>query len=186
MTFNKKIAISIITILILSLLLIFFLILPLLSKIKKASSDFLSQKENLISLENKLENFWKIKTQLEEINPNLEKINSFFIEPEAPVEFISFLENTAQNSGISLKISPSLPLKTKEDPWPFLLFQISSVGSFPNFMKFLEKLELSPYLIVFQNLNISRLSETELKSKGFEKLSLGDVIINFSLKVYTK
>lgn len=186
MSLKKKINISIVTILILSLLLIVFLILPLLSEIKKAAENFLSQKENLVFLENKAENFWKFEVQFEEIRPNLEKIDTFFIESEAPVEFIRFLENTARDCGISLKISPSLPLKTEKDPWPNLFFQISSVGSFPNFMRFLEKLESSLYLIAFQNLNISRISETELKLKGFEKFSLGDVITNLSLKVYTK
>jgi len=49
----------------------------------------------------------------------------------------------------------------------------------------LEKLKSSFYLIEIQNLTISRLSETELKSKEFEEFSLGDVKATLSIKVYT-
>lgn len=186
MNFKKKNNISIVIILILSLLLIVFLIYPLFSEIKKVSQNLLSQKENFAFLVNKLENLQKFEIRFEEIRPNLEKTDNFFIEAEAPVEFIRFLENTARDCGISLKVSPFPLLKTEKDPWPFLIFQISSTGSFPNFLRFLEKLESSQYLIEIQNLNISRVSESELKLKGFEKFSLGDVITNLSLKVYAK
>ena len=185
MTIKKKITISTVFFLVLSILLIVFLIYPLFLEIKKNSQDFLSQKQKLIALEEKVENLEKFKIVFPEISPTLEKIDNLFIDPEVPVDFIRFLEKTSQDSQISLKISPAPPLKIEKDPWPSLSFQLSLAGSFPNLSNFLEKLKSSFYLIEIQNLTISCLSETELKSKEFEQFSLGDVKATLSIKVYT-
>ena len=186
MTLKTKINLSIVILIILSISFIVFLIYPLFSEIKNISQELISQKQDLISFQAKTEDLEKFQILYQEIKPNLEKINTLFIDSELPVDFISFLEKTSRDCQVLIKISPALPTKIKEDPWPSLTFQITSISSFPNFLKFLEKLESSVYLTEIQNLNISRLTETEIKSKEFEKLSLGDVKTTLSLKVYTK
>jgi len=186
MTLKKKIAISILSFLVLSILLIIFLIYPLFLEIKKISQDFLSQKQKLVALEEKVENLEKFKIIFPEISPNLEKIDNLFVDPEMPVDFIRFLEETSQDFQVSLKISPGPIIKMEKDPWSSISFQLGLVGSFPNFAKFLEKLESTFYLIEIQNLTITHLSGTELKSKEFEEFSLGDVKATLSLKIYTK
>ena len=186
MSFKRKIYISIIIFSGLSILLTVFLIYPLFSEIEKSSQNFLSQKQKLLALEKKVENLEKFKKILPEISTDLKKIDNLFVDPKVPIDFISFLEKTSQDFQLSLKISPGLPLKIEKDPWPSIGFQLSLAGSFSNFTKFLEKLESGPYLIEIQNLTISRLSETELKSKEFENFLPGDVKANLSIKVYTK
>jgi hypothetical protein len=186
MTLKNKINLSLVIFILLSVILILFVIYPLFKEIKINSEDLISKRQSLTLLERKTENLKQYQTIWVEIEPNLEKIDKLFIDPEMPVEFISFLEATARDCDLSIEISPSLSQKTTEDPWPSLFFQISSTASFSKFSKFLEKLETSPYLIKIQNLNITRLSEAELKSKDLEKFSLGDVKATFSIKVYTK
>lgn len=186
MSYKKKIYISAIIFFGLSLALIIFVIYPLFLEIKKISQDFSDQRQKLLTFEKKAENLEKFKIIFPEISSGLEKMDNLFINPEVPVDFIRFLEKISQDFQLSLKILPGPPLKIEKDPWPSLSFQLSLAGSFPNFSKFLEKLESSPYLIEIQNLTISRLEENELKSKEFEKFSLGDVKANLSLKVYTK
>lgn len=180
MNFAKKINITIAIIAIISFLLIFFLVRSFFFEIKNVSQNFLAQKEKLVFLTDKLESLQKFEGYFGEIKPNLEKIDAFFVDAEAPVEFIGFLENTAKNCEVSLKISPPQNVqKTEKDPWPFLNFQVSSTGYFSKFSKFLEKLESSQYLIEIQNLNVSRTSKTEASSSV-------DVTTNLTLKVYTK
>ena len=186
MTLKNKINLSIAILLTLIIFLIVFGIWPLFSEIKKKAEEIVSQKQSLVSLENKAENLTKFKIYYQERKSDLEKTEHLFIDPEVPVEFIRFLEKTSRDCQTSIKISPALSTKTPKDPWPSLTFQITSASSFPNFLKFLEKLESSNYLIEIQNLNISRLSEMELKSKEFEQFSLGDVRTTLSLKVYTR
>lgn len=186
MSLKRKIYISLIIFSGLSILLSVFLIYPLLSEIEEKSQDFLSQKEKLMVLEKKVENLEKFRMIFPEISANLEKIDDLFVNQKMPIDFISFLERTSQNSQLTLKISPAPPLKIEKDPWPSISFQLISTGSFPNFLKFLEKLESSFYLIEIQNLSISRLSETELKSKEFENFSLGDIKADLLIKAYTR
>jgi len=185
MRIKKKITISIVSFLVLSILLIIFVISPLFLEIKKISQDFLSQKQKLLALEEKIENLEKFKIIFPEISSSLEKIDNLFVDPKVPIDFINFLEKTSQDSRLSLEISVSSPLKIEKDPWPSIPFQLSLAGSFTNLANFLEKLESTFYLIEIQNINITRLSENELKSKEFEVYSLGDVKAALSIKVYT-
>jgi len=114
----------------------------------------------------------------------LEKIDDLFADPEVPIEFINFLEKNAGKSQLSIEISPMA--KKETEPWPSLSFQISTVGSFSNFLKFLEKLETGPYLIEISNLNVKKITEKELRSEKFETFSLSDVNALFLIKVLTR
>jgi len=186
MTLTKKIYLSLATFNILSLGLIFFLIYPLFIEIKKNSKDLISQKQTIQALEAKIENLEKFKILYQDLKPDLEKINTLFVDPEVPIEFISFLEKTSADCEVLIKISSAPAKKTKTDPWPSINFQIFTFSSFPNFLKFLEKLENSPYLIEISNLSIQRITEADLKLKKDERLALGDVKSTFTIKVYTK
>ena len=122
MTLKKKITISIVFFLVLSILLIALVIYPLFSESEKNSQNFLSQKQKLLALEKKVENLEKFRIIFPEISADLEKIDNLFINPKVPIDFISFLEKTSQDSKLSLKISPSPPLKIEKDPWPSIGF----------------------------------------------------------------
>ena len=186
MILKNKINLSLIIFSILSISLIVFLIYPLFKEIKNNSEDLISKKQKLLSLETKIENLEKFQSLWQEIEPDFKKIDQLFIDSEVPVEFISFLEATARDCELSIEISSTLPSKIEKDPWPSLFFQISPTTSFPKFLRFLAKIETSPYLIEIQNLNAKRLTEKELGSKAFERFSLGDVKTALSIKIYTK
>lgn len=186
MNLKNKINLSLPVFIILSVILILFIIYPLFKEIKINSEDLISKKQSLTLLERKIENLKQYQTLWGQIEPNLEKINTLFIDPEVPVEFISFLETIARDCDLSVEIFPTLSRETAQDSWPSLFFQISSTTSFSKFLKFLEKLETSPYLIKIQNLNTRRLTKTELESKAFEGFSLGDTKNTLLIKVYAK
>lgn len=165
---------------------IVFLIYPLFEGIKNNSEDLTSKKQKILSLKAKIEDLKKFQSLWREIEPSFKKIDQSFIDPKVPVEFISFLEMTARDCAVDIEISSALPSKAEEDPWPSLFFQISSTSSFPKFLKFLAKMETSPYLIEIQNLNGRSLTEKKLDSEGLEKFSLIDVKITLSIKAYTR
>jgi Tfp pilus assembly protein PilO len=182
---KKQILIYIIIFGFFALIFIFFLIYPLFQKIKRNSEDFLSTKKELISLEVQSKNLGEFKEIYQENLQNIEKINNLFINPEVPIDFIGFLEKISQDSKVSIKIS-LLSTKEEKDIWPSLQFQISATGSFNNFSKFLKRIDTTSYLVEIKNININRLTEDELKTKGFEGLSSGDIKATIVLKVYTK
>jgi len=186
MNLPNQIKISLLSFIVLTGSLIVFLIYPTLRDIKKDSQSIISQKAALLSLETKMANIEEFKNYLKEITPDLEKIDKLFIDPDLPVDFIGFLEKTAQNSQVFLKISPAIPQKIEKDPWPSIFFQLNIFGSPAQFLKFLEKLESGSYLVEIQNLNIVKLTEAELKSKELERFSSGDLKSTISLKVFTE
>ena len=167
LTSKNKIILTIVAFLLLIVLMVVFAVNPLYQKIRNNSQDVLFQKQKLAVLEseiNSLEKFKIIYKNLEEI---LIKIEDLFTDPEVPVGFITFLENTAEESQLTIKISPVALQKSEEDPWPSLGFRVASKGSFPDFLKFLEKLENSHYLVEFQSLSVNSLSGSSLLIKVF-------------------
>jgi len=185
MSIKNKINLALVIFIILSIVLILFVIYPFLKEIRVNSEDLISKKQSLTLLGRKIENLRQYQTRWGEIEPNLGKIDKLFINPEVPVDFISFLEKTAKDCDLSVEISPGLSQQTAEDPWPSLLFQISSAAHFPNFLKFLEKLEASPYLIKIQSLNTRRVGEKGSEQKTSETLSIVDTQNTLLIKVYT-
>lgn len=186
MNLKKKIISSLIIFSLIFLFFIFFLIFPSFKEIKNLSRELISKKEEILFLEEKIKKLEEFQKNYKKIKPDLEKIDSLFVEEKMPLEFIDFLKRISKDCQIPIEISTISITKTKEDPWIPIGFQINSFGSFPNFLKFLDKLEASQYLIKIENLNISKLTETEIKSKEFEGASLGDVKILLSIKVYGK
>jgi len=191
MDIKKKINITIAIFLGLTILLIGFVIYPLFQGIKNDSKELVSQKQKIISLETKIENLGKFQTLWQGIEPDFQKIEKLFIDSEVPVAFISSLETIAKDCQMTIKISSAPSSGTEKDPWPSLFFQISSATSSPKFLKFLEKIETSPYLIEISSLNVRKLTEAELTQPFLQKelgegRNLGDVAITLSLKVYSK
>ena len=185
MTIINKIKIFLLAIVVSGAVFLFFLVLPILKEIKESSQEILSQKAALATLEIKTKNLKEFKNQPAEMKTNLEKVTTLFVNQEVPVDFISFLEKVSRESGLSIKITP-LTSQTERKPWPALKFQVSTYGSFPNLLKFLEKLESSIYLTEIQSLNVAKLTEAEIKSSTYEKLFLGDTRTTLSIKVFSK
>lgn len=186
MSSKKKIYFWFIIFGVISLFFFVFVIPKFLKEIRKNSGDLISSKSELASLREETKNFSQLAKIYQNYQSNLTKINGFFIDPEVPIEFIKFLEKNAILSQQKIEISLASTRKTDTDPWPSLFFQISTYGSFSNFLKFLGKLENSPYLIEILDLNTKKLTEGELQSTKFQGLFLGDVGATFSIKVYTQ
>lgn len=182
----KKIYLSTIAFATLNILLIVFIVFPLFEEVKKNSEAFLLEKNKIASLSKEEEGREKMEGLYKNYQSDLEEIEKVFVDPEVPIEFIGFLEKTATVSQIQLKILSMIKKIEKEDPWPGLSFQLSAVGSFPDFLRFLEKLENSPYLIETLELNTRALTEKEIKSKEFESFPVADANTLFLIKVFTK
>ena len=158
-------------------LIVVFVLVPFFQKISINSKELTSQKENLAVLEAKAANLERFKNLYSGLREILEKIDDLFVNAEVPVEFIGFLEDTSSKSNLTIKIVPSTQ-KAEGDHWPSLSFQMTNKGSFDAFLKFLEKLENSPYLMEIKNVNVSNLPEKEALPGWIEA--------TFSLKVFAK
>lgn len=180
MAIKKRIYLTLIIFAFLIILIIVFIVFPLFGEIKNNSKELIVQKEKFVVLETKIANLEKFKVLQADLQYFLKEIDNLFVDPIVPVEFIGFLENTSEKSGLETEIMPvGSDKKMEKGFWPYLTFQITSSGSFSNFLKFLEKIENGPYLIEVQNLSISKLT-------GDKDIVFDKVRVAFSIKVFVK
>lgn len=182
----KKTAFSLIGFSAVSLAFIIIAVLPLFNGIKEASSEVLNQKAALAGLEAKSQNIQDFKIFHRTEENNLAKINDLFIDSAEPVDFIEFLEKESFKERLAIEISPLAPQANKDDAWPSMNFKLDFFGSFPDFLKFFDKLEASPYLIEVLNFNLRRLSASELKREELKSFLSGDIEATLLIKVYTE
>ncbi len=159
-----------------AVLLAVFVICPLFFGIKQNSKTFIAQKEILAELEKKSENLKMFQSTYDSYQANLKKTDQLFIDKEEPVEFIKFLEKEADRSKLTIDLMPLTPKTGDEDVWPSISFQIDMVGSFPNFLQFLDKIESGPQLVVLSDLSLNKPT----------KITNDDIAISFRMKVYTR
>lgn len=179
---GRKIYISLAIFTAINLLFIVLLIYPFFKEIIKTSEELLLQKSNLLSFSEGVKNLKSSEEFYETNLENIEKIDEQFVDSEIPIEFIRFLEKNATDSQLSIEVSPLTTVKKETELWSSIFFQISTKGSFSNFLKFLEKLENGPYLIEVINLDLKRLAEKKTK----EEISSSDINAILSIKVFTK
>ena len=183
---KRKIFFILITIILIAFSLMFLLVISLIKDIRKNSQEFLLEKKALTLVEREFQEFEDFERNSAFYQSNLEKLDKLFLNPEVPVDFIQFLEEESKNIGLLIKISPSIITSRKSDPWESIGFQVLLTGSFPNCLKFLEKLQVSPWLLEIQMTEVKRITEKELQLERLKDFSLGDVFFSIILKVYTK
>jgi len=171
------------------LTLILALIYPLLKGLKEASLNFIEIKKELTLFYDRAGEIESLKLGYEEIERDLEKTEDFFVNSEVPINLIKFWEETALSSGISINISP-LSFGNKEDDekdkWDSMVFRINSVGSFTDFLMFLERIEIGSYLIEIEDLSVRKLTSSDLGFSDYENFSINDVRTILTIKVFTK
>lgn len=186
MNLKQKTAISSTIFTILILCLIFFGIWPVFDRIKQDSEKLLELKKKELSFEKNIQNSDELKNLFSAFGSDLEKFKSFLIDVKVPLEFIEFLENTAEDNNLTIEISPVSSRAEEKEYWLPVGFQVEALGSFDSCLKFIDTLESAPYLLEIQNIALRKLNEKELASKTYEDFSQGDGILNLSLKVFGK
>jgi Tfp pilus assembly protein PilO len=126
----------------------------------------------LFSLKENQKDLEELRKDYQSLKQDLEKIDSLFLEPDNPVNFLNYLEKTALSSGVSIKTS-GLSFKSDDgEPWPYLTLVVSFSSDFSNSSQFLARLGNSPFLVQIEGLNIKKTSD--------------GVDVSLPLKVFTK
>lgn len=179
MTITKRINITLIFFSLLIISIIVFAIVPLFQAIGNNSKEVVVQKQKMSLLEVESISLKENEPSMEPSHQFMEEVGKLFIDSEVPLEFINFLEDVSQECQLNTEILPSFEKNTEKDVWSYSTFQLVSSGYFFNFLKLLEKLENSPYLIDVQNMNISRVGAQE---EG----GLTNIKASFAIKVFVK
>ena len=117
------------------------------NELGKSSQELLSQKQEFLSSEQKLDELEESRQGLEGRRKDLEEIDTLFIEHSSPTDFTDFLRGLTNN--------PLGSIKNKEiNEKTALSFNVNFSGSFPDFLKFIDKIENGPYLSEITALNV--------------------------------
>ncbi len=176
----QKIYLSLFCLVIIVVLSVVFLIYPFFNQVRNSSQELVLEKSRLNALSFEKENFKNIEAVYKNYQGDLDKIDKLFVDSSFPVDFISFLEKNASSSNVNLVKSSSLNKKSDEDPWPNMTFNLSLSGSFPNILKFIERIESAPYLIEITDFSTNKAGGQELKTSTNENFA------SVILKVYIK
>lgn len=185
MNTQRKIYLTLVILAVIIIVLLFFLIRPLVARVKTLSTDFIEKNNSLVSFEERGTGYLaRLRGEYFDIEPQIPEINRYFLEPDKIIDFILAVEEIATLSSNYQEIKAAGGSK-KED---ILSFQISLWGSFPNLIKFLARLENMKYFVDIHSLQIAKVGERDrggLEEKG-AMVSAGDVKSTINIGVYVK
>lgn len=153
---RKKTIIATATLLLGILLFVALVVIPLLRGIARDARDLEAQYLKVFqaaSAEREVVEFQRFSLAQQE---NFKALENIFVDAETPIGFIRFVEEIAASSNLKVRITPGKPKKEKGAVWPVMDFQLASQGTYPQFLRFLEKLENGPYLLSVENTSVTR------------------------------
>ena len=153
---NKKIIIASAAVFIGILLFTILGVFPLLGGIKKNSKVLESQYIKILNANLDEVEVVKYLKFSQAHKDDFEIIESIFVDAQTPVGFIQFIEEISATSNIAVKITPGTAKKQKGAPWPTMDFHLASSANYPEFLRFVEKLENGPYLLEIRNTSLIR------------------------------
>jgi Tfp pilus assembly protein PilO len=184
MNTQRKIYLTLVILAVVIIVLLFFLIRPLVAKVKAVSDNFIEKNNSLASFEERGTDYLaRLRGEYLDIESQIPEINKYFLFPNEVIDFILAIEEIATLSSNYQEIKEVG--SSEED---ILSFQILLRGNFPNLIKFLARLENMEYFIDIHSLQITRITERErsgLEKEGIMVL-VGDVKSTINIGVYVK
>ena len=163
--------------------LIVFIIFFLVKVIIKDINELSSLRKTLFSLEEQEDNFDNLNKNYRINIEAIKEIDNIFVNSEEPVGLLTFIEDLSKESGLSTKIIPIVPQKSKSDIWPSMIFKLSCEGKSEKLIAFLEKLENSKYLMEITDINLKK---TELLNTPGQGENSDQSEAEFTLRAYAK
>lgn len=176
---NRKPVFFLAFILLAFLLLIFSIFLCFI-KIKEASNNLLTIKNEIAILSIQAGDIENFKKNYNDYLPNFQKIDQMFVDPQNPLNLIEFLEASASDANVDLEISPLS--FSDEGGLKTLNFQLTCTGNFSDELDFLKNIEEGPYLLSIKNAAFSNLQASKTGGKAAAKQPRA----TFSVKILTQ
>lgn len=131
------------------------LFIPSINKIKEIRNEIISQK---VQLERDMINQRNISTlskKIEEIEPQLNKLEQIFINKNRELEFITALEGIAQDNNITQGLQLSPASETTNKLYKKIPLSLKCQGEFEHILNYLTDLEGLQYYITVNHLTFS-------------------------------
>ena len=180
---NKKYFIIFIW-LFLVIVLVKFCLVPVLNDMTRISGKIVLQRKINDLFEFRASDFDRFQNEYPIYENIISKVASSLVRPEAPIEFIKFLEREAED--LDIELSPMNMLQGLDDVWMPIGFRMEVKGSFPDCLRFLARIERSYWFIKIFKIDVERIAEKHMRLKEYKDLHIGDVKFSIQLKVFAK
>lgn len=165
--------------------LIYFVVMPTISDIKKMGEEIENQRIDLEQKYIKGQSLRKLTENLKKIEPQLVVLDQIFISQNHELEFITALEELANQNNISQKINLQELPKDGNKAYQKTPLQISAKGNFINLMNYLIDLEALNYYININSINLSS-AYTAPSAASDEQTVFSNINIALSADTYWK
>jgi len=135
--------------------LIYFIVLPTVSDIKTMNGEIDAQRIDLETKYLKGQSLKQLSENLNKIEPQLALLDQIFINQNRELEFITSLENQANQNRVAQKINLSAPEATANQNFQKISLQLSARGDFTDQLRYLIGLESLGYYINVNRLELS-------------------------------
>ncbi len=165
--------------------LIFFLLIPNIKKITQTRDNIIGQK---IQMERDMINQRNISTlskKIEEIEPQLNKLEQIFINKNRELEFITALEGIAQNNNISQNLQLNPASEDADKLYKKIPLTLKCQGEFKHIINYLTDLEALQYYVTINYLAFSSQKSSKSAQASGNNTAANNPIVTMQIKADT-
>ena len=177
---KKKIYLLVSVICFVDVLLFSLVLLPLFRRVKANADDLNTQKISLAVLAAQSESLGDFQKNVDDLENYSQLVRSVFIDASAPVEFIEFLEDQAENYHLQLIASPFDSPPIKGDLWSSIGTRVNVEGQLADCLRFVEMLENSRWVITIINFNLQK-----VVANDSEAIPRGEAFLSLEVKAFS-
>lgn len=152
---KNKILAAIIGFILVIFALIYFIVMPTIQDIKTMGGEIEGQRIDLEKKYIKGNSLRQLTENLKKIEPKLSLLDQIFINKNRELEFITTIENEANQAQVSQKINLSSPKNTENQEFQKNNLQLFTKGNFNSQLKYLINLEALSYYINVKSLELT-------------------------------
>jgi len=155
MSLNRKTFFTAVVFLTLFAGVIFFVSLPLVATIKNINAEIAEQRQKIAIYDSRISKTREFEAFARQ-EKDMDNLSRVFVDGQMPLDFINSLETAARDVGVTIKLSSSLSQSVRANVggWPSISIEAELSGQIPGILRFVKKIENSPYLVEIQSFNI--------------------------------
>ena len=151
---KKKIIFSLAALFAVIFTVIYLIVIPTVSDIRKMGKEIESQRTDLEKKYLKGQNLKQLSENLKKIEPQLGKLDRIFINRNRELEFITTIEGMAQSNEVTQKINLAASPEPETQEFKKMPLQLYAQGNFKNLINYLLGLESLFYYINIKSLEL--------------------------------
>jgi len=152
---KKKIIISSIVFVFFIFLVVYFIGLSSINEINDIKKYIIEKKIEIINYLKQEENSDSIIKKINDVRPEIEKTQKYYINKNDELAFITTLEKIATDHNILQKINIQFP-ETQKETEESILLELNALGTYKNILEYLSAIESSEYFISVKELEFTK------------------------------